>query len=128
MPTKMHVVTVDKHGNRLGPGEWVDVPAPQSEPAGLAAIPSYIARLFASTAPYASCSVFTAGGGAGFGICRRGSEVQFLFTIEWREHSAQEHCIREFFAANDLAPIHDYLAQNGLVPDSTRVLIYQTPD
>src|SRR4030095_3916178 len=105
MPTRMHVVTVDEHGNQVGPGEWVDVADPHSEADGLAAIPTYVARLFASTAPFAF-SVSTSDGTGGLGICRRDSEIEFLFTIDWRHQPAQERCIRDFFAANGIAPIH----------------------
>lgn len=120
------MVCVDKDGNPLGPPE--DIPEPDSVTNGLAAIPAYVARFIGSTAPFASLSVLTADGSRGCGLTRRDGKMQIFFPVDWRRQPEQEHRLREFFAQRSIAPVHDYLAGNGGVPDATRILMYPLPN
>lgn len=127
MPTKMHVVVYDENGEATGPGEFVDIPDPKKEAGGLLAIPSYVARLFASTAGSSGFSVLTADQSAGFAVCRSESDVRLLLSVDLRLQPEQEQQIRGFFAARGIAPVADYLSQNGPFPDSVRQLDYKIP-
>lgn len=126
MIVRKQIICVDEDGNPLGPPE--DIPEPQSVPNGLSAIPSYASRLLSSSASFSSLMVSTADGARGCGLARRGREIQIFFPIDWHRHPEEERCLREFFTRHGIAPAHDYLAQNGGVPGSTRILMYPLPD
>jgi len=125
---KMWVQTVDQKGKALGDGHWVDIPEPDSFAAdGFSHIESYVARLLNSTARFTSLGIDTPDGKIALGLWQRGGIPEFSLTVEWRQESAREHSIRQFFAERGFACRQDYLAGNGDVPDATRCLTYVAP-
>ena len=50
--------------------------------------------------------------------------IEATLSCEWHQEPEREASIREFFGSLGIAPMDDYLAGNGNVPDATRLLSY----
>jgi hypothetical protein len=87
-------------------------------------IEPYVARLLVPTNTFKYLSFFTPDGNRGFGFNARNGLVQATLTVEWRQEAQREADIRAFFSSLGIVPSQDYLAGNGGVPDSTRILEY----
>jgi hypothetical protein len=125
---KMWVVIVDKKGNDLGDGRWVDIKKPDSFASdGFAKIESYVSRLLLSSARFTSVIIGTPDRQMAVCLWQQGGIPEFTVSIEWRAKVERERAIRQFFAQRGLSTSHDYLAGNGGVPDATRCLGYFLP-
>ena len=124
----MYVRTVDADGKQIGDGKWVDVTETDHFPShGFDHLESYIGRLLASPASFASLQIFTADGQRGLGLHHRDKQTEISLIIDWRREPAKEAKIRDLFRALGLSPTQDYLAGNGNVRDAARVLTYPLP-
>jgi hypothetical protein len=91
---------------------------------GVDQIESYVSRLVASPQPHRFIGFFTPAGDRGFGLHARGRMIEATLSCEWHQEPEREASIREFFGSLGIAPMDDYLAGNGNVPDATRLLSY----
>jgi hypothetical protein len=122
---RMRVATVDRHGRRKGPVEWVDVPpAERFASNGMSHIESCVARVLRSKGPSSWIVVSTPSGLSSMSIGKHNGVTTLATSIDVRRKPARESAVRAFFADRKIAPIADYLAANGGVPKSTRVLEY----
>ena len=87
-------------------------------------IEPYVSRLLVTTNRFKFLNIFTPDGNRGFALCAKDGKVEAELTDEWRQESQKEAAIRAFFGSLGIAPSRDYLAGNGGVSDSTRVLEY----
>src|SRR5256885_5487066 len=121
---RMRVVTVDRQGRQKGPAEWVDVPpAERFSSDGISHIRPFVMRVLSSKANASWITVGTPSGRTAIGIGKQGSRVSVDVSVNVRR-PAREAAIRKFFASRKLEPCKDYLARNGGVPNSVRVLEY----
>jgi hypothetical protein len=124
-PMLMFVSTVDGQGRQVGATQMVLIPSPDHVPAdGLSRLDSYVARLVASNTGSSSLIVSTPNQQIGLLLMRTGNQVTVGANVEWRSEPQKERAIRTYFQKQGLKPSQDYLAGNGSVPDSTRVLSY----
>lgn len=86
-----------------------------------------IARLLSSKREFVSLMVFTSDGQGGFFVSRRGPQVAFHETVDARRQRQLEAAIRGFHETRGHAVITDYLASNGGIPNSTRVMAFEVP-
>ncbi len=125
---KMLVVTVDKSGNEVGKGEWVNVPEPDHFSSdGFSHIESYVTRLIQSTAEFTSLIIGTPDQQIAVCLWQRGGIPEFSLMIDWRSKPERVRAVRQFFSVRELSISQDYLAGNGGVPDATRCLAYFLP-
>src|SRR5690606_10768236 len=64
-------------------------------------------------------------GNSGLGLDARDGKVAINLTVEWRQETERESAIRSFFSSRNIPVTNDYLAANGGVPNSTRLLEYE---
>jgi hypothetical protein len=83
-------------------------------------IKSYIARLIAPTDKYKSLFFFTLDRMRGCALLTRGKIIEVAFILKALDENPREANIRSFFAAREIRPSRDYLANNG----GTRILDY----
>lgn len=124
----MVVRTVDDQGQEIGSPRVVFTPAPETVAReGLAQLASYVERLQASPARGTSLLIAPTDERFAVGLYRTEGQTLLNLTFDQTTARSEEAAVRAFFAARDLAPTQDYLAMNGGVPDSTRLLAYSLP-
>jgi hypothetical protein len=87
-------------------------------------IQPYVSRLLVPTNRFKFLQIFTPDGNHGFGFTAKDGKVEAGLIVEWRREAPREAAIRAFFNSLGIAPSNDYLADNGGVPNTTRVLDY----
>lgn len=121
----MYVVSVDAHGNKIGRGRWVRNPKPEViDHNGLGHTETHIARMLTSRAPKSALIISTLDEQGGLLLFAEEKRVRIGLNIEWRDEPKREQAIRQLFRELKVAPTQDYLASNGGVPDSTRIMEY----
>lgn len=105
-------------------GISVTPPPEHFETKGFDQIETYVTRLLNSDSDYRAIIFSTSDGDRAFLIYTRGSATSASLDVDWREHPEKEAAIRAFFAKLNIAPSQDYLAGNGGINDSTRMLEY----
>jgi hypothetical protein len=124
---RMRVTTVDRNGRRRGPIEWVDVPAAERFPSGgISQIGAFVRRVLRSPASSAWIVISTPSGRTAISIGKHEGAASFGVSTDVRKRS-RERALRSFFAARRIQPTRDYLAANGRVQNSTRVLEFPAP-
>lgn len=100
-------------------------PAPDFYPKnGFEHLELYISKLLKYSDDFKSLIISTPDGDKALGLDSRAGIVSVGFSIEWKQKPEEERMIRDFFSRMDIAPHRDYLAANGGINDSTRVLEY----
>lgn len=105
-------------------GVSFEPPPNRLETGGREQIAEYVDTFLKSSDSFKHLMLFTPDGNRGFSMTSSNNEVQANFSVEWRDTPEKESAIRSFFEAISVKPTEDYLAMNGLVPDSTRLLSY----
>ncbi|HZT41121.1 MAG TPA: hypothetical protein VFA07_02970 [Chthonomonadaceae bacterium] len=125
----MYVIRVDEQGNRIGKGQWARSPKPTVvQQNGLEVLEHYIARMLGSRKPIRALIISTLDQQGGFLLTARDNQVTIGLNVERRQEPKREQAIRQLFQDLGITPTRDYLAMNGLVPDSTRILEYPLPN
>ena len=87
-------------------------------------IASYISKLVTYSTKFKSLIISTKDGEKALGLDSRNGEINVGFTIEWKTHPKEETSIRDYFEKLNIKPHEDYLADNGDMKGSTRLLDY----
>ena len=87
-------------------------------------IASYITKLAKYSTKFKSLIISTKDGEKALGLDSKNGEINVGFTIEWKTQPKEETSIREYFEKLNIKPHEDYLADNGGIKDSTRLLDY----
>ncbi|MCL4692703.1 MAG: hypothetical protein KJ060_09365 [Candidatus Hydrogenedentes bacterium] len=93
---------------------------------GCSHIETYVRRLLHSTEHFSSLMVSTPDGEIALGILKLKDHLQIGLSVDVTNLD-EEQTLRKFFADRSIEPTYDYLAQNGNVPDSVRMLDYPLP-
>jgi hypothetical protein len=121
---RMKVITVDRHGRQKGPAEWVDVPpADRFTSNGISHIRSFVTRVLSSEAESSWITIGTPSGRNGIGIGKQNGRISVDLSVNVRRPT-REAAIRMFFVKRGIPACRDYVASNGGVPNSVRVLEY----
>jgi hypothetical protein len=124
-PKHMYVTSVDRDGDEVEEGTWVEIPEPEHFAAnGFREIPAYLSRVLESTSSVAALIISTTDRSRAFLVIRRDGQPALSFCVNWRTEPEMERALRDTFERLGTAPIEDYLAGNGSVVDATRVLTY----
>ncbi len=100
-------------------------PAPDFYPKnGLEQLRSYISKLLKYSDEFKLLIISTPEGDKALGLNSKAGIVGVGFTVEWKQEPEEERMIRDYFKRINIAPHRDYLADNGGIKDSTRVLDY----
>ena len=100
-------------------------PAPDFYPKnGFEHLGSYISKLVKYSDESKLLIISTREGDKALGLNSKGGIVDVGFTVEWKQEPEEERMIRDYFKRMDIEPYRDYLADNGGIKDSTRVLDY----
>jgi hypothetical protein len=91
---------------------------------GFEQLGSYISKLLVYSDEFKSLIISTPDGDKALGLDSRAGIVSVGFTLEWKQEPEQERMVRDYFKRLNIDPNRDYLADNGGVKDSTRVLDY----
>lgn len=83
---------------------------------------SYISKLLRYSDDFKSLIISTPKGDKALGLDTRAGVLTIGFTVEWKQEPEKEKTIRNYFKRLNILPHRDYLAANGDIPDSTRVL------
>jgi hypothetical protein len=86
---------------------------------------SYISKLSAYSESFKSMIISTPKGDKALGLDSKAGVISVGFTVEWKQEPDKEKSIREYFQRLKILPYRDYLAANGGVPESTRVLDFK---
>ncbi|HVT11115.1 MAG TPA: hypothetical protein VHE55_02520 [Fimbriimonadaceae bacterium] len=116
------IQVLDSNGKVLE-SKWEPYRAPDHfDEDGLSHLKPYVQRLLDSHNWFTTISIFTPDGQHGFALWKQGGVVTANLIVEARKEPAREKRIREFFAGRSIQPSEDYMAGNGGVSDSTRVM------
>ena len=127
-PKLMVVSTVDSKGQMIGTPQLHLLPTPTQIPSrGLSQLPTQVARLTNSGSRSATLIISTPDQQRGFGVSKLNRQIEFLFTIERSATPNEEGTVRRLFTTLRVFPKEDYLASNGGVSNSTRILTYPQP-
>jgi hypothetical protein len=85
---------------------------------------SYISKLLKYSDDFKLLIISTPEGDKALGLDSKAGILNVGFTVEWKQNPEEESAIRDYFERLDIAPYQDYLADNGGIKDSTRVLNY----
>ena len=85
---------------------------------------SYISKLVEYSDESKLLIISTPEGDKALGLSSKAGIVDVGFTVEWKQEPEEERMIRDYFKRMNIKPHHDYLADNGGIKDSTRVLDY----
>ena len=85
---------------------------------------SYIKKLMVFSKEMKSIIISTKDGEKALGLDSREERISVGFTTEWKKNPQEEQRIRAYFDKLNITPHEDYLAGNGGVVDSTRILQY----
>jgi hypothetical protein len=100
-------------------------PAPDFYPEnGFEHLGSYISKLLKYSDEFKLLIISTPEGDKALGLNSKAGIVGVGFTVEWKQDPEEERMIRDYFKRMNIAPHRDYLADNGGIKDSTRVLDY----
>ena len=66
--------------------------------------------------------VSTPKGDKALGLDTKAGVLNIGFSVEWKQEPEKEKLIRDYFQRLNIFPHRDYLAANGGVPESTRIL------
>lgn len=83
---------------------------------------SYISKLLIYSDGFKSLIISTPKGDKALGLDTRAGVLNIGFTVEWKQEPEKEKLIRDYFKSLNIPPHMDYLAANGGVAESTRVL------
>lgn len=83
---------------------------------------SYISKLLRYSDDFKSLIISTPKDDKALGLDTRAGVLNIGFTVEWKQEPEKEKSIRDYFKRLNISPHRDYLAANGGIPDSTRVL------
>jgi len=89
---------------------------------GFEHLDSYISKLLVYSGEFKSSIISTPSGDKALGLDTRAGVLNIVFTVEWKQEPEKERAIRDYFHRLNILPHRDYLAANGGIPDSTRVL------
>jgi hypothetical protein len=95
---------------------------------GFAQVPSYMAQLRSSRKKRASVIISTTDGQNALLVVRDGGQMVLSVSADRTKPTGEEAKMREFFSKLCMAPIRDYLSDNGGVKDATRTCHYALPD
>jgi len=91
---------------------------------GFEHLESYISKLLIYSNEFKMLIISTPKGDKALGLDSRAEVLNIGFTVEWKQEPEKEKSIRNYFQRLNILPHQDYLAANGGIPDSTRVLNY----
>ncbi len=94
---------------------------------GSSQIEAYVTKVVHSTESFSSLIVSTPDGEVALLLLKQDSNLQITLSIDVTSKPDEEQALRRFFACRGIGPIDDYLAQNGDVPDATRMLSFPLP-
>jgi hypothetical protein len=94
---------------------------------GCSHIETYVTKLLHSTELFFSLMVSTPDGEVALGVLMQQNHLVIGLSVDVTRKPQEEQTLREFFARRNIEPVDDYLAQNGDVPDSVRMLNYPLP-
>ncbi len=115
-----HSHEVDRDGHQIGPSR-LSIHDSETIPNGLSAIPERVSGFVASMATGLTISALDRTRGCN--LLRCGGRMQIGLTfIDWRLHSGREQRVRELFAREGIAPVHDARAEREAI------LYYPLPD
>lgn len=85
---------------------------------------SYIQKIMVFSKGFKSLIISTKTGDKALSLDSRDGLISVGFTIEWKTNPQDEQKIRAYFKNLNIIPHEDYLASNGDIIDSTRMLAY----
>ena len=91
---------------------------------GFEHLDSYISNLLVYSNEFKSLIISNPRGDKALGLHTRAGVLNIGFTVEWKQEPEKEKLIRDYFQRLNIPPHRDYLAANGGVPESTRILNY----
>lgn len=91
---------------------------------GLTQLDSYLTEFCSRNSGFHSLIISTIDGKKGLSLFNQDGIIDINFSIERESEHLREQNIRSFFKGLEIAPSEDYLANNGGIPNSTRMLSY----
>jgi hypothetical protein len=125
---KMKMNYVDRAGRKTRPSHWVDVPNATRHANGFEQIERFVSRVLASGMASSWVQLSTKSGRTAISIAKHKSKLTLGLTVHAKRQRSREAAVRQFFASRHISPSADYLAANGGVPETTRVLDFPMPN
>ena len=119
---------VDREGRETGPSHWVDLPVATRHSNGFSEVEGDIARVLASRAASSWAQFSTMSGKTSISVGKHEGKLQLSLVVDQRRLRHREAAVRNFFAHHQIRPTQDYLAGNGGIAKSTRVLVFPLPN
>ncbi len=121
--TFITIYNKDKSGITFSKTSIKHRPAPDFYPEnGFEQLGSYISKLLKYSDDFKLLIISTPEGDKALGIDSKAGILNVGFTVEWKQEPELEKSIRGYFRRLNITPHQDYLADNGGIKDSTRIL------
>jgi hypothetical protein len=127
-PKFVIVSSVDGKGNLIAVPELHLLPPPTVVSSrGLSQLSAQLARLSNSSSASPALMISSLDEQRGLNVSKRNGQFVLSFVFDVRSPTRREKAVRRLFEKLGSAPIEDYLASNGGVPNATRILTYPMP-